>query len=245
MKTINILKPGILLGFFLCFSALSAQYTYRLYRAGDPLMAIGSVSVFSTAYWMQKQVKPLTETSILALNKLDINGFDRIACTQWNKNIAHVSDGVAIGSGLIYLYYVIRPDTRSSAMNIGSVAFQSLMLSQALSNSFKLTLRNRPYMYNPDVDMAEKRKQDGRMSFFSAHTSTVSALCFSFAFAHQTYLDKNKSNTAIWVGAFTLPAVEGLLRVKAGKHFPSDVIVGYLTGLGTSYLMHRLHKVSK
>ena len=239
MKTINILKPGILLGFFLCFSALSAQYTYRLYRAGDPLMAIGSVSVFSTAYWMQKQVKPLTETSILALNKLDINGFDRIACTQWNKNIAHVSDGVAIGSGLIYLYYVIRPDTRSSAMNIGSVAFQSLMLSQALSNSFK------PYMYNPDVDMAEKRKQDGRMSFFSAHTSTVSALCFSFAFAHQTYLDKNKSNTAIWVGAFTLPAVEGLLRVKAGKHFPSDVIVGYLTGLGTSYLMHRLHKVSK
>lgn len=245
MKPIDFMKPGILLGFFLLFFALPAQYTYRLYRAADPLMAVGSTGVFGATYWLQKQVKPLSETSIMALNKQDINGFDRIACTQWNKNIALLSDAVAAGSGLMYLYFFARPETRSSALKIGSVAFQSLMLSQALSNSFKLTLRNRPYMYNHEVDMREKRKQDGRMSFFSAHTSTVSSLSFSFAFAHQTYLNKNKSNTAIWIGAFTLPALEGFLRVKAGKHFPSDVIVAYLTGLGSAYLMHRLHRVPK
>ncbi len=126
-------------------------------------------------------------------------------------------------------------------LKIGLVGYQSLFLGQALANGCKLTFRNRPYMYNPNVSLKEKTEPDGRFSFFSAHTTTVSTLCFTTALAYNTYYPDSKYKTLVWSSAFALPALEGFLRVKAGKHYPTDVITGYLVGLGTSYLMHRLH----
>jgi len=38
-----------------------------------------------------------------------------------------------------------------------------------------------------------------------------------------------------------LPAIQGYLRVRAGKHFPTDVITGYIVGLGSAWLMHKMH----
>lgn len=243
IKHIILIKPGILLGFFLCLYNLNAQYRYKLYSTGDPALAATSIAVFSTAFYMQHRVKPLSESVIMDLKIEDVNRFDRIACRQWNKDIALTSDIMAAGSGLMYLYFLGNEKSRSSAFNIGVVGFQSVMISQALANSFKLSLRKRPYLYNPAVPMSEKLKADSRFSFFSAHTSTVSALSFSFAFAHQTYIAGDRKNIGIWTGAAILPAIEGFLRIKAGKHYPSDVIFGYLAGLASSFLMHRMHKV--
>ena len=39
-----------------------------------------------------------------------------------------------------------------------------------------------------------------------------------------------------------MPAVTAWARVGAGKHFASDVIVGYLTGAAIGYLVPELHK---
>jgi membrane-associated phospholipid phosphatase len=46
----------------------------------------------------------------------------------------------------------------------------------------------------------------------------------------------------VWTGAITLPAIVGYLRVKAGRHYPSDVIVGYGVGALIGYLVPTLHK---
>ena len=40
-----------------------------------------------------------------------------------------------------------------------------------------------------------------------------------------------------------LPAVTGYLRFKAGKHFPTDIIVGYGVGATIGYLVPELHKL--
>ncbi len=239
---IKYIKPGILPGFFLFFCSLQAQYNYKLHGLKDPLFAGGSSLIFGTSVYLQQQVHPLTETEIRLLDKQNVNRFDRFACQYWSKDIAHISDGVAIGSGLMFIYFAANPESRSGTFAIGTVAFQSLLLTQAFSNACKLTLRNRPYMYNASVDMSVRQKSDGRMSFFSAHTGTVSSLCFSFAYAHATYLNKGKPDKAVFIAAAAVPAIQGILRVRAGKHFPSDVIAGYLIGLGSSYLMHALHK---
>lgn len=211
----------------------------------DISLAIGSTALFSTTYFLQKKVEPVPVDVILKLDRNDINAIDRIATYQWSESAAKWSDGLAIGSILMQSYFFFNKETRSESFKIGTVAFQSFMLSQGIANAFKLSLRNRPLMYNEKVSMDEKVKRDSRMSFFSAHTTMVSSMCFSFAFAHQTYMPNSKANSVIWVSAFTLPAIEGLLRVKAGKHYPTDVITGYLVGLGTSFLMHKLHVVQK
>lgn len=234
-------KLSIVLGFFILSLNLNAQNVYRFKVFLDPAFAIGNGIVLTGSILAQKHVKPLDDKVILALNKQDINRFDRIACNQWSPRVAKVSDALALGTGLMYSYFLFKPVTQKESINIAGVAFQSLLLSQSLSNALKLGLRNRPYLYNPQVNMEEKRKVDARMSFFSAHTSTVSSLCYSFALAHNTYFP-DKKQTGIWIGAITIPAIEGFLRVKAGKHYPSDVITGYLVGLGSSLIMHYLHK---
>lgn len=244
IQNIFKIKPVILLGFFLCFANLKAQYKYE-YKKFDPYLGSFSAALLGTSFYLQHQVKPLSESYVLNLNRNDVNKFDRVATYQWNPNIAHVSDGLAVGSGLMFLYFCFDKNSKQNVIPIAGVAFQSLLLSQALSNSFKLTLRPRPFLYNPDVEMSKKIKPDSRMSFFSAHTTTVSSLSFSFAYAYQTYNAPGKPNYALWTGAIALPAVEAILRVKAGKHYPSDVICGYLVGFASSFLMHKLHKVSK
>ncbi len=233
-------KLSIVLGFFILHTNANAQYVYRYKPYLDPAFAIGNGIVLTGSLLAQKHVAPLEDKIILALDKQNVNRFDRIACSQWSPQIAKVSDGLAIGTGLMYSYFLFKPETNKESINIAGVAFQSLLLSQSLSNALKLGLRNRPYLYNQTVGMEEKRKVDARMSFFSAHTSTVSSLCYSFALAHNAYFP-GKKHTGIWIGAITIPAIEGFLRVKAGKHYPSDVIAGYLVGLGSSLIMHYLH----
>jgi hypothetical protein len=240
-------KSGILLGFFLFYVNFSnaQNQQYHLKNGLDISLAVGSTALLTTTYFLQKKTEPLSQATILLLNREDVNAFDRMATHYYNENLSKVSDGLAIGSILMQSYFYFNKTTRSESFKIGTVAFQSLILSQAIANTLKLTLRNRPYLYNENVAMSEKQKTDGRMSFFSAHTTMVSSMCFSFALAHQTYMPASKANNAIWVAAFTLPAIEGFLRVRAGKHFPTDVIVGYLVGMGTSFLMHKIHLTDK
>ncbi len=205
-----------------------------------PLMG-SSALVLGGALYFQEKVPPLTVAQINLLNSADINRFDRYACSQWNPKIAKASDYLAAGSILLPAYFALNKGSRSDFMPIANVTIQSLLLSQSIANLSKFSKRNRPYMYNASVEMENKLKPDARMSFFSAHTTTVSATCFSFAFAHSTYYKDSKANPYVWSAAFVLPAVEGYLRMKAGKHYPTDVIVGYLAGLGTSWLMHHMH----
>lgn len=218
----------------------SNSYTYS--KNKDIALFTSSSIIFGTSFYLQKKVKPLKETQILSLKQSDVNAFDRIACSLYSKKIAHISDGLAISSLLFNGYFLFNKNTKKDFLNIEMVSIQSLMLSQAIANGFKLTLRNRPFMYNQNVEMNEKIKSESRLSFFSAHTSTVSSLAFSFAFAHQQYFKTHKANPYIMSGAILLPALQGYLRVRAGKHFPTDVITGHLIGLGSSYLMHRIHR---
>jgi membrane-associated phospholipid phosphatase len=239
---LNTLKKlSVCLSFFLCFFSTKAQLSYQ-YRPKKDLPVLGaSAIVLGGALYFQEKVPALSQTQIGALNPSSINSFDRYACNQWNTNIAKGSDVLAIGTVLLPAYFAINKNTRSSFVPIANVSIQSLFLSQALANLAKFSKRNRPYLYNPDVDMTYKLKPDSRMSFYSAHTTTVSSSCFSFAFAHSTYYKDSKANPYIWSTAIVLPAIEGYLRVKAGKHYPSDVIVGYLVGLGSAWIMHQVH----
>ncbi len=46
----------------------------------------------------------------------------------------------------------------------------------------------------------------------------------------------------MWVVAATVPTITGYLRYKAGYHFLSDNILGYVIGAGTGILIPKMHK---
>ena len=56
---------------------------------------------------------------------------------------------------------------------------------------------------------------------------------------------KDDLNTVIWSIAALIPASTGYLRIQAGKHFPSDVIAGYIVGASVGFLIPHLHMLKK
>ena len=239
MKPFNIKKLSVLLSFFLCLkSSICAQYTLK--PKADIGLGLGSGLGLTSALYLQQKSPGLTAQQIQTLNVNQVNAFDRFACYQWHPQAAKVSDAIAFGTACLYAYFLVDHSTQKDAVKITAVGLQSVLMTHALSNIFKLSLRPRPYNYNAQVDLHTKMKPDARMSFFSAHTGTVSALSFSFAYAYQTY-HPNQKNISLWAASATLPAIQGYLRVRAGKHFPTDVITGYIVGLGSAWLMHKMH----
>jgi hypothetical protein len=80
------------------------------------------------------------------------------------------------------------------------------------------------------------------MSFFSGHASNTAAVA-----ATATYLafSREPRTARPWVtlgvGA-AVTAVASVGRVKAGKHFPTDVIAGAMVGIGIGVLVPHVHR---
>ena len=95
--------------------------------------------------------------------------------------------------------------------------------------------------------METRTSKGGRESFFSGHTSQTAAATFLFANVITDYHPTMRPGlkTGLWIFAATVPAVEGYLRVQAGKHFPTDVITGYVIGATSGWAITRLHRYQK
>ncbi len=106
--------------------------------------------------------------------------------------------------------------------------------------------RPRPYAYaNNPVDAADIEGKEPLRSFFSGHTSMAAASTFFLAKVYSDYHPHNRWRYAVWTAAGALPAVTGFLRIQAGKHFPTDVMVGYVVGAATGYLVPFVHQKLK
>ena len=81
-------------------------------------------------------------------------------------------------------------------------------------------------------------------AFFSGHASAA----FTVAVFTGEWFSEMYPNSAyrplVWAGTLSLAGFVGALRIAAGKHYPSDVVVGALAGTGISLAVIRLHKKS-
>lgn len=58
---------------------------------------------------------------------------------------------------------------------------------------------------------------------------------------HSDY--SGKSDWAVWSLAAAIPAFTGIQRMRAGKHFLTDVLLGYIVGAGVGILVPSLYKL--
>ena len=179
------------------------------------------------------------------LELLDANNiwkFDRWVTKQYNLKAKKSSDIVLYTSFVLPLTLLADENARGDFGKVGLMSVQTLLLNSGLTNITKTTVkRPRPYLYNEDVALRLKLKKSDRYSFFSGHTSTTAAMSFLTASMYNDYNPGN-NNTVIWGLAALIPAYTGMQRVRAGKHFLSDVIVGYVVGAGVGLLGPALHR---
>lgn len=242
------IKAIISILFLLPFSILHAQLEspYQCTKKKDAIIyAIGSASL-GLGYYLDTKAPVLNVEQIQLLDKNSINRFDRIATSYSSMRARKASDVFFYGAMVMPSVFAFSKRMRKDAKSIALIYGETLFLTVGITLiTKKIILRSRPFVYNPDFDLNLKLEKNARYAFFSGHTSVVSASSFFTAKVFADYYPDSKWKPVVWVGAATLPAVTGYLRVRAGKHFPTDVIAGYAAGAIFGILIPQLHKRKK
>lgn len=177
------------------------------------------------------------------LDRVQVPAFDRVATRLWHPPASRTSDALfGIAAGAAVLGDIRNQHGEQPLLPVAIIA-ESTLLSLGLTNTVKeLVRRPRPYLYNPDVPAALHNPREDRLSLWSGHTAHTAAIAFATAGLVQRSGAPLGWKTATWIAAAGAPALMGYLRVRSGKHFPTDAMAGYLmgaaVGIGTSYL-HR------
>ena len=128
-----------------------------------------------------------------------------------------------------------------------AVYAESLAVAGFLNGLAKYVVqRPRPHSYgtSPEaIAYTERRGADGYLSFFSGHAtlSFTSAVAGSYLYAYGNGNSDTTSRAILWGVEMALASATATERVRAGKHFPSDVVVGAAVGTGVGLLVPRAH----
>lgn len=139
---------------------------------------------------------------------------------------------------------LVDPKLRSEGWDIALMGLSGYLLENSVNQFFKIVAeRPRPYIYQQAESIINQRiSKNSLKSFFSGHAS--SAAYFSF-FAAKVYADthpESKIKPLVWGTAAFLSGATGYLRYRAGKHFYTDVIVGWIVGGLSGILVPQMHK---
>ncbi|PKV66801.1 phosphatase PAP2 family protein [Pontibacter ramchanderi] len=244
------MKKYILMIWCLVLTAQASQAQsdspYRTKFAIDaPITAAGmGLSYYGLTRMQDKD--GLTEEQIANLNKNQVNSFDRFSAGWDSDQAKKVSDFPFYGSFALPLVLVaFDDDVRSNAGQVLGMYVQTMAITGALfTMSSGFNPRTRPLVYSPDVEMGDKMRANARNSFYAGHTTAAAAASFFFAKVFHDFNPDSPARPYVWVGAATVPAAVGYLRLRAGKHFLSDNLLGYAIGSAVGILVPQLHKKS-
>lgn len=212
-----------------------------------PYISLGLTLTGLSAYVeFNNKVLPYTEEELLALDKNNINAFDRSATSNWSPT-AHKASNILISTAtFLPVFFLANHNTRSDVVPLVVMGVEVMLINFGTTILTKnLVNRARPLTYNPNVQLEYRTNATSRESFFSGHSSHTTAASIFMAKVITDYHPnmQKRLKIGIWATMATLPAVTSYLRVKAGKHFPTDVIAGYFVGGAIGYLVPQLHKM--
>lgn len=206
----------------------------------------GSTGLVGTALYIEDRRGPLTIADIAALNSESVNSFDRPAIENFSISAGNTSDYFKDGILLAPLTLFLSGQGRENAKEVLYMYAEILAVNSGLTAVTKAGVgRYRPYAYNPNVDLDIKLTATTRRAFFSGHVSHVASLSFFTATVFDDLYPDSDYKYVIWAGAITAPAITGYLRIKAGRHYRSDVIMGYGVGALIGYFIPELHKITR
>jgi membrane-associated phospholipid phosphatase len=122
---------------------------------------------------------------------------------------------------------------------------ESLAVNFAVFEGAKhLVQRPRPYLYSSSPEVvryANRQGGDAYQSFYSAHAATAFCAATAGAYLAGASSSKTSARAVAWGGGFAAAAAAANLRVRAGKHFYSDIVIGSAIGIAIGYAVPALH----
>jgi hypothetical protein len=223
-----------------------AQSPYRYSWEKDSYIIGAGAVTDLVGYFCYKSISSPTPAEINELSGQNINSFDRSATNHYSETAATVSDilygAAAVAPFALFANETMRNDWRTiTLMYIETWSFigGTSMLSKGLIE------RYRPYAYNPNVSLDKKMISDTKMSFFSNHTATAFASAVFLSTVYSDYYPDSEWRPYVWAGSLLAASLVGYLRCEAGMHFPTDILVGAITGSAIGYVIPSMHRVGK
>jgi hypothetical protein len=224
---------------------LTAQTPYNL-NTGRELGIVGaSAGMNGLAAYLDAKTRILQPEEIEQLDASKIWGIDRWATQNFSVSAQKSSDKFLYGSFILPFTLMLDEPGRQNFGEVGIIYLETLLLNFGATNLTKSAVRRpRPFMYNPsdEIPMSLKMKKSAQYSFFSGHTSFTAAMSFLTAKLHHDFYPDSKASPVIWGLAAAIPAFTGIQRIRGGKHFLTDVLVGYAVGATIGILVPELHK---
>ncbi|WP_225307130.1 phosphatase PAP2 family protein [Adhaeribacter soli] len=219
------------------------------FAVDGPITAAGVIGSGVGLYLIQKNKDaPSTEElaridADLEAAKQDVPKFDRFAAGNFNLDAKKLSDYPFYGSFALPFLLLLDKDISQNAGQVAGLYVQTMAITGTLfTMSVANVERRRPLVYNNDPNNTERTKKHAQNSFFAGHTAAAASATFFAAKIFHDFNPDSKARPYIWGAAAAIPATVGYLRLKAGKHFLSDNLLGYAIGAGAGILVPQLHK---
>jgi membrane-associated phospholipid phosphatase len=246
---------SLLTALLLLASPAAAQERAFPYEVSRPdvflLPAAASVSLLGDL--VAPAPDPLSRAELEGLSPDDVNAFDRVAARSWSGSWATASDrsrDALLGAAVLVSFAPHVADGRwRDAVTLGVMFTEAALLVEGSTYLAKdLAGRRRPWTHNTSLSVEERLALsaadplDARRSFFSGHASSAFALATLMSTVFADVHGRSRASDALWAASLSAAALTGLARVKAGMHYPSDVLVGAAVGAAIGRVVPALHR---
>ncbi len=226
-------------------SSCFAQSPYKLDGPRESIIFGSAIGLGIIGLTVNDDIVPFTLDEINALNRDDVNKFDRSATYNWSPAAGNASDILAAALILSPALLALSNEVRNDFTPVLTMYFQTLILAETLPLTLKgITQRTRPFAYNEDAPLEEKKSQNAKRSFFSGHPSVAFAMAVFLSTVYSDYHPNSEWKPFIWGVSLLAASTVGYLRYTAGKHFPTDIITGALVGSAIGYFIPFIHRTN-
>lgn len=170
---------------------------------------------------------------------------DERAHDNLSARAASVSDGLLAASLVAPVLYLTGPTIEDADGDRLLVYGEVMAINAGLAQLAKMVVqRPRPYLYGTSAAAkayARDQGEDAWRSFYSGHAALSFGAAVAGAYLLGASTDRGGGRQVAWAAGLGVAAATANLRVRAGKHHVSDVVIGGVVGVTVGYLVPALH----
>lgn len=247
MAHIRLLTTQLLLFLLLFATSLQAQFEVPRPYDGekDPhglLLGLGG-GLTTVSIMLDRRVSPLNDEDLTLLTIDRVFPIDRYSTRHLSPTLAHITDRLVLATVASPFLLLMDRNGRSNAGEAGLILFEGALINSGLVNLTKvLVQRPRPFLFNNQTPLEMKLEKNARYSFFSGHTSSAAYFAFATAQMYSDLYPDSNAKPYVWATAALIPVITGYGRMRAGRHYFTDVLVGLAIGATVGIVVPSLHR---
>ncbi len=185
----------------------------------------------------------MEELNRVLANRDNINFLDKWVAGNDSEDASTLSDIPFALSFVAPFALLFDDEANEHSGQLFGIYIESLATTASLyAITAGLVNRSRPYVYSDAIPDERRTRNNGQRSFYSGHVAATTTATFFTAKVFQDFNPDSKGVPYVWTGAAILPLTVGYLRMEAGQHFLTDVLLGYGLGAVVGYYTPELHK---